>query len=184
MYGHSRVVGKGECPREPVVEVIETSELGDRSCVAHDRDVAVVVDRQRDLDQVEQVLADRGVRCVLVVETHIHNDYVTGGLEPARRTGAGYLIAAAADEVEFDRDPVSDGDERAAGTLQVRIVATAGHTDHHLSPTSWRPATGHQRCSPAAPPGRPRAGTPARSESNEAATTPSSSPTRTPSSSV
>jgi hydroxyacylglutathione hydrolase len=114
------------------VEVIETSELGDRSYVAHDGKVAVVVDPQRDLDRVEQVLAELGVRCALVVETHIHNDYVTGGLELARRTGAGYLVAAA-DEVEFDRDAVADGDERTAGTLRVGVVATPGHTDHHLA---------------------------------------------------
>jgi hydroxyacylglutathione hydrolase len=114
------------------VEVIETSELGDRSYVAHDGRVAVVVDPQRDLDRVERVLADLGVRCALVVETHIHNDYVTGGLELARRTGAGYLVAAA-DEVGFDRDPVSDGDERTVGSLHVKAMSTPGHTDHHLS---------------------------------------------------
>ena len=43
----------------PSVTVIETSELGDRSYVVHDGGVAVVVDPQRDLDRVEQVLAER-----------------------------------------------------------------------------------------------------------------------------
>lgn len=114
------------------VEVIETSELGDRSYVAHDGDVAIVVDPQRDLDRVESILDEHGLRCALVVETHIHNDYVTGGYDLARRTGAGYLVAAA-DDVAFDRDPVSDGDERAAGSLTVRVLATPGHTDTHLS---------------------------------------------------
>ncbi len=66
------------------VAVIETSELGDRSYVAHDGEVAVVVDPQRDLDRVEELVAELGVRVALVVETHIHNDYVTGGFELAR----------------------------------------------------------------------------------------------------
>lgn len=114
------------------VEVLETSELGDRSYVAHDGEVALVVDPQRDLDRVERVLAENGVRCVLVAETHIHNDYVTGGLELARRTGAAYLVAAA-DDVAFDRDAVTDGDERTAGSMRIRVIATPGHTDHHLS---------------------------------------------------
>ncbi|UVS80237.1 rhodanese-like domain-containing protein [Actinokineospora sp. UTMC 2448] len=114
------------------VEVVETTELGDRSYVAHDGAVAVVVDPQRDIDRVEAVLARHGLRCVLVVETHIHNDYVTGGHELARRTGAAYLVAAG-DDVSFDRDAVSDGDVRTAGSLTVRVVATPGHTDHHLS---------------------------------------------------
>ena len=116
----------------PTVEVIETSELGDRSYVAHDGTTAVVVDPQRDIDRVERVLAGRGLRCALVLETHIHNDYVTGGWALAQRAGAGYLVAAG-DEVAFARDAVADGDVRAAGALRIRVLATPGHTDHHLS---------------------------------------------------
>ncbi|MGW5051783.1 MBL fold metallo-hydrolase [Actinokineospora sp. NPDC004072] len=114
------------------VEVIETTELGDRSYLAHDGEAAVVVDPQRDIDRVEALLARDGLRCALVVETHVHNDYVTGGYALAQRTGAAYLVAAG-DDVSFERDPVVDGDVRTAGSLTVRVVATPGHTDHHLS---------------------------------------------------
>ena len=116
----------------PYVEVIETPGLGDRSYVAHDGQDAVVVDPQRDIDRVEHVLGRRGLRCVLVVETHIHNDYVTGGLVLARRTGARYAVAAA-DDVAFERHAVADGDELSAGRLQIRVLSTPGHTDTHLS---------------------------------------------------
>ena len=114
------------------VEVIATEELGDRSYVVHDGQVAVVVDPQRDIDRIEAVLARLGTRCVLVVETHIHNDYVSGGYQLARTTGADYAISEH-DEVDFDRHPLHDGDELTAGTMTVRAVATPGHTDHHLS---------------------------------------------------
>ncbi len=114
------------------VEVIATDELGDRSYVAHDGEVALVIDPQRDIDRIEAVLARRGLRCSLVAETHIHNDYVSGGLELARRTGASYVVAAA-DHVGFDRLSVRDGDELAAGRLQVSVIATPGHTDGHLA---------------------------------------------------
>ncbi|CAI9410466.1 MBL fold metallo-hydrolase [Nocardioides sp. T2.26MG-1] len=114
------------------VEVLETSELGDRSYVAHDGSTAIVVDPQRDIDRVEQVLADRGLSCAAVLETHIHNDYVTGGVELARRTGADYLVSAD-DPVRFDRVPVRDGDRRSYGTLSVSALHTPGHTDTHLS---------------------------------------------------
>jgi glyoxylase-like metal-dependent hydrolase (beta-lactamase superfamily II) len=116
----------------PQVDVIATGELGDRSYVAHDGTTAVVVDPQRDIDRVERVLADNGLSCTLVLETHIHNDYVTGGLALARRSGARYVVAAA-DDVAFDRCAVRDGDELAAGRLRIRVVATPGHTDTHLS---------------------------------------------------
>jgi hydroxyacylglutathione hydrolase len=70
------------------VEVILTEALGDRSYLVHDGTSAVVVDPQRDIDRVEKMLADLGVRCAVVVETHIHNDYVTGGTSCRCATGA------------------------------------------------------------------------------------------------
>ena len=114
------------------VEVVETSELGDRSYIAHDEETAVVIDPQRDLDRLEAILAAKGLTCAVVMETHVHNDYVTGGYELARRTGARYVLSAA-DEVAFDRHAVQDGDELAAGRLRIRTVATPGHTDTHLA---------------------------------------------------
>ncbi|TIC88305.1 MBL fold metallo-hydrolase [Nocardioides sp. GY 10113] len=114
------------------VEVLETSELGDRSYVAHDGAVAIVVDPQRDIDRVEAALADRGLRCAAVVETHIHNDYVTGGFELARRTGADYLVNGD-DPVQFDRLAVGDGDTHEVGGLRITALATPGHTVTHLS---------------------------------------------------
>ncbi|MGA2932155.1 MAG: MBL fold metallo-hydrolase, partial [Acidimicrobiales bacterium] len=114
------------------VEVLATDELGDRSYVAHDGQAAVVIDPQRDIDRVESVLTELGLRCTLVLETHIHNDYVSGGLELAARTGAVYVVAGT-EEVAFDRWAVSDGDELAAGRMTVKVVATPGHTEGHLS---------------------------------------------------
>ncbi len=114
------------------VEVIDTSELGDRSYVVHDGHTAVVIDPQRDIDRVQKVLTDLGLRLAAVAETHIHNDYVTGGLELAAQTGADYLVCAD-DDVTFERRPVSDGDVLAYGPLEIQVIATPGHTHTHLS---------------------------------------------------
>jgi hydroxyacylglutathione hydrolase len=115
------------------VEVVETSSLGDRSYLAHDGRVALVVDPQRDIDRVLALAGRLGVRITHVAETHVHNDYVSGGLALARLTGAAYLVAAA-DEVEFDRTSVADGDELViSGGMRLSVVATPGHTFHHLS---------------------------------------------------
>ena len=58
--------------------------------------------------------------------THVHNDYVTGGLELARRAGAAYVLSAG-DEVAYEHIGASDGDEFAVGELVMRAVHTPGH---------------------------------------------------------
>ena len=114
------------------VDTIETPDLGDRSYVVSDGQVAVVVDPQRDLDRAESLVADLGVRVQLVLETHLHNDYVTGGHALARRTGATYVVSGR-DDVAFERCAAHDGDVLTVGELTVKVVETPGHTDNHLS---------------------------------------------------
>src|ERR1017187_9768407 len=118
-----------------MVEVlpIETPTLGDRSYLAHDGDTALVIDPQRDIDRVSSLVAQLGVRITHVAETHMHNDYVTGGLALAQAAGASYLVNAA-DPVRFDRTPVRDGDcLPIGGAMRLRVLATPGHTFTHLS---------------------------------------------------
>ena len=112
---------------------IETPTLGDRSYLVHDGSVAFVVDPQRDIDRVLALLDEHGVRLTHVFETHIHNDYVTGGLALATRTGAAYLVNAE-DEVSFERTPIRDGEVVEVGDrMRVTALATPGHTFTHLS---------------------------------------------------
>ncbi len=115
------------------VRTLETPSLGDRTYVVHDGEVAFVVDPQRDIDRVLEVLEADDVSLTHVFETHIHNDYVTGGLALAQATGAEYLVNAA-DEVSFDRTPVADGEVVEVGErMKVRAISTPGHTFTHLS---------------------------------------------------
>ncbi len=112
---------------------IETPTLGDRSYLVHDGEVAAVIDPQRDTDRITALAGRNGVRITHVAETHIHNDYVSGGLALSRATGAAYLVNGA-DPVRFDRQPVGDGDVIQVGAaIRLRVVATPGHTFSHLS---------------------------------------------------
>ncbi len=112
---------------------IETPTLGDRSYLVHDGESALVIDPQRDIDRVMSLAADTGVRITHVAETHMHNDYVTGGFALARAAGAAYLVNAD-DPVSFDRTPVSDGDlVEVGGGMRIRVLATPGHTYSHLA---------------------------------------------------
>ncbi|WP_318199587.1 MBL fold metallo-hydrolase [Streptomyces sp. SCL15-4] len=115
------------------IDTIELEGLGNRAYLAGGRHTAVAVDPPRDIDRVLAAAARRGVRITHVAETHLHNDYVTGGLELARVTGAAYLVPAGA-RVAFTRVPVTDGDVSAVDAgLALRAVATPGHTPHHTS---------------------------------------------------
>ena len=112
---------------------IETPSLGDRSYLVHDGQVAFVVDPQRDIDRVLGLAREAEVTITHVLETHLHNDYLTGGLALARHTGAAYHLNAA-DEVAYERVPVRDGDVvEVSPTLRLRVIATPGHTFTHLS---------------------------------------------------
>jgi hydroxyacylglutathione hydrolase len=111
---------------------IETPSLGDRSYVVADGGTAAVIDPQRDIDRVLDVLAEHGLTVTHVLETHNHNDYVTGGVELARVTGATYVMAAA-EEMFFPFHGVQDGDELTVGGLSVRAMHTPGHTPTHMS---------------------------------------------------
>ncbi|MFD5328600.1 rhodanese-like domain-containing protein [Streptomyces sp. NPDC127092] len=115
------------------VDTVEVPGLGNRSYLAGGPATAVVVDPPRDIDRVIAAAALRGVRISHVVETHVHNDYVSGGHELARITGAVYVVPADA-PVSYERLPVADGDTLAVDEgLVLRAVATPGHTPHHTA---------------------------------------------------
>ena len=115
------------------VEVVETPSLGDRSYLVHDGEVAAVIDPQRDVDRVHELLDRLGVRLLAVLETHVHNDYVTGGLALAEATGAAYHLNGD-DDVAFPREGLRDGDVVAVGDrIRLTALETPGHTFTHLS---------------------------------------------------
>ncbi len=115
------------------VVTIDTQSLGDRTYLVTDGVSALVIDPQRDVDRVFATAAARGVPVTDVFETHIHNDYVSGGLAIARRSGASYYVNAA-DAVAFGRVGITDGDIISVGqSMRVRVIATPGHTFTHLA---------------------------------------------------
>lgn len=111
---------------------IDTPTLGDRGYIAHDGKTALVVDPQRDIDRVEKILTDNNLSLGAVVETHMHNDYVSGGLVLARKYQANY-ITSAEDPVSFERTAAKDLDEFNVGSFAVKALHTPGHTFTHLS---------------------------------------------------
>ncbi len=111
---------------------VRTTALGDTSYIVSDADVAIVVDPQRDLDRFETQIDRLGVEVGAILETHVHNDYVSGGPELARRSGARMIVPAAAapsyrSEPAFHREPLN------IGSLTLMPIHTPGHTPEHTS---------------------------------------------------
>jgi glyoxylase-like metal-dependent hydrolase (beta-lactamase superfamily II)/rhodanese-related sulfurtransferase len=111
---------------------IDTPNLGDRSYVVGRGDTAIVIDPQRDIDRVQDVLDSKGWTTSHVLETHFHNDYVSGGLELAKVLGAEYVVPDGM-AISFAAHQVSDKDELESGAGLVRVLHTPGHTPNHIS---------------------------------------------------
>ncbi len=108
-----------------------TEALGDSSYLLVSGDEAAVIDPQRDLRPYLAVAEARGLRIASVFETHVHNDYISGG--PAL-LGLGATVNAPAEgRLEFPHRPLSDGDIVAVSSVAVRAVATPGHTFEHTA---------------------------------------------------
>lgn len=94
--------------------------------------VAAVVDPRRDVDVYLDAAAREGVRIGHVLETHLHNDYVSGARELAALTGATHAIGAGA-ELAYEHRPLRDGDAVDVGSLRFTALDTPGHTPEHVS---------------------------------------------------
>ncbi len=119
-------------PGVPHVITLDSTGLGDRSYIVHDGRNALVVDPQRDIDRVEHLIAEHGLHIAAVAETHFHNDYVSGGIELARKHGADYYVPAGFD-IQYAANQVNDGDTFEVGDLEVEVIHTPGHTPNHMS---------------------------------------------------
>ncbi|NEE00598.1 MBL fold metallo-hydrolase [Phytoactinopolyspora halotolerans] len=109
-----------------------TPGLGDQSYLLIHDGAGVLVDPQRDIGRFLDVAADRDVDLRFVLETHVHNDYVSGGEQAALRTGA-ELVLPAASAVAYPHTPAFHMEEITGGGITLRPVHTPGHTPEHTS---------------------------------------------------
>ena len=72
------------------------------------------------------------LRITHVVETHLHNDYVSGGRDLAALTGATHVIGAGA-ELRYEHAGLPGGAGFDVGRLRFEVLDTPGHTPEHVS---------------------------------------------------
>jgi hydroxyacylglutathione hydrolase len=114
------------------IEGIVTPGLGDSSYLIASEGEAVLVDPQRDARRFLDLAERRGWRITHVVETHLHNDYVSGALEVRAATGA-EVVAPARAGYRFRHRPAAEGLEVHVGALTLVAMETPGHTPEHLA---------------------------------------------------
>jgi len=114
------------------IRQVLTESLGDSTYLLTHERVGIVVDPQRDIDRFEQLIRDNGVELRLILETHLHNDYISGGPDLARATGAELVMPAAAAPAYRNR-PAFHMEDIDLGDLLIRPIHTPGHTPEHTS---------------------------------------------------
>ncbi len=93
---------------------------------------AVVVDPIRDTTQYTDFAAARGLTITMVIETHVHADFLSGHLELAAATGAEIAYGEGA-SVEFPARTLRHGERVDLGSVVIEVRATPGHTPESIS---------------------------------------------------
>ena len=104
------------------VEAFDAPDLGNASFLVADteRGIGLVVDPLRDIDRYLHRASALNIKLTHALDTHLHNDFVSGRRELAAETGTNI-------------DEVGPGGELAFGDVTVRAIHTPGHTPDHKS---------------------------------------------------
>jgi hydroxyacylglutathione hydrolase len=118
----------------PRIDLFGAPELGNTSFLISDPDSgqAIAVDPLRDVGQYLDRAERLHVHITHALETHVHNDFVSGSRELQAETGS-EVGAAEAAGLEFKHLPLKEGSEVSIGRWRLRARHTPGHTPDHLS---------------------------------------------------
>ncbi len=106
----------------PEIRILRAPELGNSSFLIADTESGegLVVDPFRDIEQYLDAAGKLGVRLTRAVDTHLHNDFVSGCRELQAETGA-------------DIQQLQAGSSIQLGRWTLKAMHTPGHTPNHLS---------------------------------------------------
>lgn len=107
-------------------------DLGCASYIIADGGEAVVVDPKWEVEDYIEIAKENGYRISTILETHNHADHVSGRGRLIEATGASVHISKDAG-VEYEHEPLSDGDVIEVGQARIVAVATPGHRPEHTS---------------------------------------------------
>ena len=107
-------------------------DLGCASYVVADGGEAAVIDPKWEIEEYLQIAKENGFRISHVLETHNHADHLSGKGRLVEATGARIHVSKDAG-VEYEHEPLEEGDAVEVGVVRIRAVATPGHRPEHLA---------------------------------------------------
>jgi hydroxyacylglutathione hydrolase len=118
---------------QPRVDLFRAPELGNTTYLVSDPESgeAVAIDPLRDVGQYLDRAEELDVRIAGALETHVHNDFVSGSRELEAEAGSA-IYAAPDSGLEFRFRGLGEGSEVAVGRWRLRARRSPGHTPNHL----------------------------------------------------
>ena len=119
-----------------VFERIVTQGLGDLSYLIGDDEsgLAAVIDPRADVAIYKQLAYKHKVSIAHILQTHIHEDFLSGAVALSRRVGGAVLHMRHVDDIPgYDHEEINDGDRLELGSVILTARATPGHTPEHTS---------------------------------------------------
>ncbi len=107
-------------------------DLACASYVIADGGRAAVIDPKWEIEDYLALADEHDFRIAHVLETHNHADHLSGRGRLAEATGATLHISAEAG-VEYEHEPLRNGDALELGDALVTALATPGHRPEHMS---------------------------------------------------
>jgi glyoxylase-like metal-dependent hydrolase (beta-lactamase superfamily II) len=92
---------------------------------------AVVDPQEHDNETYREFAAQKEMRIMYVIDTHVHADHRSGGRELAQQAGAQYCLHRSAD-VAFPFLPLDDGQRLELGNTLIDVLHTPGHTPESI----------------------------------------------------
>jgi hydroxyacylglutathione hydrolase len=93
---------------------------------------ALVLDVRRDVDLYFATARAQGMQIRYAVDTHQHNDYLTGICELQARSDV-QLLAGSHAELDYKVRRFADGERLQMGEVLFEVLSTPGHTPEHIS---------------------------------------------------
>jgi hydroxyacylglutathione hydrolase len=120
-----------------VFEWILTEGLGELSYLIGDDEtgIAAVVDPRADFDIYLQLALQHRLSITHVLQTHVHEDFLSGAVGLAKWAGGALLHMRHVPETEFTyaHQEIHHGDRLTLGSVTLTARATPGHTPEHTA---------------------------------------------------